>query len=69
MFKNALAVVMIIAIIAAVVVAGPLLVIWAANVIVASFTTATIPYTISTWLAVLIIGVFMRSNVKVSKKN
>ncbi len=45
--------------------AGPLLVIWALNTL---FPVLAIPYTVWTWLAVLILGVFISPNVKVTKK-
>jgi hypothetical protein len=45
---------------------GPWIVIWAWNTLFGS--VYTIPYTIYTWLAVLIVGVFIRSDVKVTKR-
>jgi hypothetical protein len=45
---------------------GPLAVIWAWNTLFGA--ALTVPYTIATWLAVLIIGVFLRSEVTVAKK-
>ena len=54
----------------ALVVVGPFLVIWAGNEIGQYlWPDRTVPYTVWTWLAVLIIGVFIRSDVKVAKKN
>lgn len=66
MFKNltilAVAVLLIVA-----VVFGPFIVIWAWNTLFG--TVYTIAYTFWTWLAVLVIGVFIRSDgVKVTKK-
>ena len=49
------------------VVIGPFIVIWAWNTLFG--TLLMIGYTVWTWLAVLIIGVFIRSDVKVTKKN
>jgi hypothetical protein len=48
------------------VVLGPWIVIWAWNTLFGP--VYMIPYTFWTWLSVLIIGVFIRSDVKVSKK-
>ena len=46
------------------VVIGPILTIWAANTL---FPVLAIPYTIETWFAVVVLGAFVRSNIKVSK--
>ena len=48
----------------ALVIAGPILTIWAANTL---FPALAIPYTIETWFAVVVLGAFVRSNIKVSK--
>jgi hypothetical protein len=48
------------------VVLGPWIVIWAWNTLFG--LVYTIPYTFYTWLAVLIVGVFIRSDVKVTKR-
>ena len=65
MFKNlgilAIAMLLIVAVIL-----GPWVVIWAWNTLFG--VVYAIPYTFWTWLAVLIIGVFIRSDVKVTKK-
>jgi hypothetical protein len=45
---------------------GPWIVIWAWNTLFG--LVYTIPYTFYTWLAVLIVGVFIRSDVKVTKR-
>jgi hypothetical protein len=66
MFKNTLYLVVMIALIAVLILAGPVLVIWAWNTLFGSMLL--IPFTIWTWLAVLILGVFIRSDVKVTKK-
>lgn len=44
--------------------AGPLVTIWALN---ALFPALAIPYTFSTWLAVIIVGAVLRANVEVKK--
>jgi hypothetical protein len=66
MFK-ALGVVGVVALLVLLVIAGPLIVIWAWNTLFGA--ALLIPYTFWTWLAVLIIGTFIRSDVKVTKKN
>jgi hypothetical protein len=66
MFKN-LGIFAIVLVAIALVFVGPFLVIWAWNTLFGS--VFAIGYTLWTWLAVLIIGVFIRSDVKVSKKN
>jgi hypothetical protein len=67
MFKNTLYVILVVALIAVLIIAGPVLVIWAWNTLFGA--QLAIPYTIWTWLAVLILGVFIRSDVKVTKKS
>jgi hypothetical protein len=47
------------------IVLGPWVVIWAWNTLFGA--AYLIPYTIWTWLAVLVLGVFIRSNVKINK--
>jgi hypothetical protein len=66
MFKN-LGIFVVVMLAIALVVVGPFLVIWAWNTLFGS--VFAIGYTLWTWLAVLIIGVFIRSDVKVSKKS
>lgn len=44
---------------------GPLLTIWALNTL---FPALAISYSIETWFAVLILGAFLRANVKVRKE-
>jgi hypothetical protein len=51
----------------AAVILGPLAVVWAWNTLFGP--VYPIAYTFWTWLAVLIIGVFIRSDVKVTKKS
>lgn len=43
---------------------GPLLTIWAFNTL---FPVLAIPYTFWTWLAVVFLGVFIRSDIKIKK--
>ena len=45
---------------------GPLATIWSANTL---FPSLAIPYTIETWLAVIILGAFFRANVSIKKKD
>ena len=58
--KIVLGIVLIVILIAA----GPLLVIWAVNTL---FPALAIAYTFWTWLAVLILGTFLRANVSVKR--
>jgi hypothetical protein len=51
----------------ALVILGPWVVIWAWNTLFGA--VYAIAYTFWTWLAVLIIGVFIRGDVKVTKKS
>ena len=67
MFKSTLLVIGMIALVVVLVVAGPVLVIWAWNTLFGSLYL--IPYTIWTWLAVLIIGTFIRSDIRLTKKD
>jgi hypothetical protein len=60
MFKIIMAIVLLVALIAV----GPLATIWAANTL---FPALAIPYTIWTWLAVVVLGAFMRANVSIKK--
>jgi hypothetical protein len=60
--KIVLAIVLIVILIAA----GPLLVIWSLNTM---FPALAIAYTFWTWLAVLILGTFLRANVSVKRKD
>lgn len=46
------------------IVIGPLATIWAFNTL---FPSIAIPYAIDTWLAVVIIGAFLRANVSIKK--
>ena len=67
MFKDTIMLLLIIALVVILVVAGPVLVIWAWNTLFGS--QLLIPYTFWTWLSVLILGVFIRSDVRISKKS
>lgn len=70
MFKNTFIVLVVAALLIVLVVAGPILVIWAGNELGQYlWPDRAVPYTIWTWLAVLIIGVFIRGNVKITKKD
>jgi hypothetical protein len=53
-----------IALIIVIVAIGPLATIWATNTL---FPTLNIPYTIETWVAVVIIGAFVRAKVSIKK--
>lgn len=57
-------VVAIIALVLALIIAGPILIIWALNTL---FPVLAIPYTIWTWLAALILGATVGPSVKVRK--
>jgi hypothetical protein len=48
----------------AVLIVGPLLVIWALNQL---FPVLALPYTIWNWLAVVILGTFVRAKVSIRK--
>lgn len=52
------------ALIVGLIVLGPLLTIWAANVL---FPALAIPYTLETWTAVILLGAFFRANVSVKR--
>lgn len=67
MLKETIVVLLSIALMVVLVVAGPVLVIWAWNTLFGSLYL--IPYTIWTWLAVLIIGTFIRSDIRLAKKS
>ncbi len=59
-----LGVVGIIALVVTLIIAGPLLLIWALNTL---FPVLAIPYTVWTWLAALIIGATVSPTVKVKR--
>ena len=50
----------------ALIVLGPLATIWALNTL---FPALAIPYTVWTWLAVVVLGLFLRSNVDYKRGN
>ena len=60
LFKIIAAVVLIILLI----IIGPFLTIWSMNTL---FPALAIGYTLETWFAVIILGMFLRTNVKVNK--
>jgi len=53
-----------IVLVVALVIAGPLISIWALNTL---FPVLAIPYTFETWAAVIIVGALTRANVTVKK--
>jgi hypothetical protein len=57
-------IVLLIALVVFMIVVGPLLTIWALNII---FPVLAIPYTFWTWLAIIILGGFLRANVTLKK--
>ena len=57
-------IVLLIAFIAAVIIIGPLLTIWALNTL---FPVVAIPYAIETWFAVVVLSAFLKTKVKVNK--
>jgi len=59
--KNIMTLIAMIALIVVLVVAGPLLVIWALNTL---FPVLAIQYTVWTWLAALILGAAVGPNIK-----
>jgi hypothetical protein len=62
--KNVIALIGVVALIVLVVVAGPLLLIWALNTL---FPVLAISYTVWTWLAALILGAAISPTVRVKK--
>jgi hypothetical protein len=50
--------------VALIIVVGPLLTIWALNTL---FPVLAIPYTFWTWLAVVFLGMFFRSNINIKQ--
>ena len=60
MFKIIIGIILILALI----IAGPVLTIWAANTL---FPALAIPYNFSTWAAVVILGTFFRAQVSVKR--
>jgi hypothetical protein len=64
MFKSAATVIVALIVVVAVIIAGPLLTIWALNTL---FPVLAIEYTITTWLAVLILGAVLSPSVRVKK--
>ena len=64
MMGNFLGVVGIVVLIAVLIIAGPLLILWALNTL---FPVLAIPYTIWTWLAALILGSALSPTIRVKK--
>ena len=62
--KSLLTIIAFAALILILVVAGPLLVIWALNTL---FPVLAIPYTVWTWLAALILGAAVNPTIKVKR--
>lgn len=57
---------LIVFLVVALLIAGPLIVIWSANTL---FPSLAIPYTWQTWLATILLGAFFRANVTVKRKD
>jgi hypothetical protein len=64
MMGNFLGVVGVVALIAVLIIAGPLLILWALNTL---FPVLAIPYTGWTWLAALILGSALSPTIRVKK--
>ncbi len=62
--NNAIGLVGIVALIVLLVIAGPLLILWALNTL---FPVLAIPYTVWTWLAALILGSTLSPTIRVKK--
>lgn len=57
-------VILIFAVVIALLIIGPFLVIWSANTL---FPALAIPYGLETWCAVILLGAFLRANVTVKR--
>ena len=64
--KSIVTILGVISLIVVLVVAGPLLTIWALNTL---FPALAIPYTLSTWLAALLLGALISPTIKVKRQN
>jgi hypothetical protein len=64
MFKTTLMAIGVIALVVLLLIAGPLLTIWALNTL---FPVLAIEYTVWTWLAALILGALLSPTVRVKK--
>jgi hypothetical protein len=62
--NNAIGMIGIVALIVVLVIAGPLLILWALNTL---FPVLAIPYTVWTWLAALILGSALSPTIRVKK--
>jgi hypothetical protein len=56
----------VIALVVALLIIGPFLVIWSANTL---FPALAIPYALDTWAATILLGAFFRANVTVKRKD
>jgi hypothetical protein len=61
---DSIKIILLIAFIAVVIIVGPLLSIWALNTL---FPVLAIGYSFDTWLAVILVGGFLRANVSLKK--
>jgi hypothetical protein len=64
MMGNFLGIVGVVVLIAVLIIAGPLLLLWAMNTL---FPVLAIPYTVWTWLAALILGSVLSPTIRVKK--
>ena len=62
--SKGIGIIVIVALIIALVIFGPFATIWAANTL---FPALVIPYTFQTWIAVVVLGMFLKGNVTVKK--
>ncbi len=62
--NNLIGIVGVVLLIAVLIVAGPLLILWALNTL---FPVLAIPYTVWTWLAALILGSALSPTIRVKK--
>lgn len=53
-------VILLVALIVGILIAGPILTIWALNTL---FPVLAIPFTLETWAAVVLLGAFLRTNI------
>lgn len=62
---NTVAILLFVLLLVAIIVLGPLATIWSLNTI---FPVLAIPYTFETWIAVLLVGAFLRGERIISSK-
>lgn len=60
-----LTVIAVIAVIVFLIIIGPIITIWALNTL---FPVLVIPYTVETWLAVVVVGTLFKTNLTYKKK-